>query len=513
MTLCVRYITLALLALLVGCGSADSPSASASAKVQTVGTADSNVVSTVSEMGLGDIYYVAFDTDNAASVDFSNSDSSSKYTLVVQSTDSTSSNITIAKSVASPEGLDAMLREQERSLAENEQPVEPSLSFGKSLAKAAIGDSRSFKVLSSITSTSSYTTVSATVKCVEEHIIVYLDDDVPSSSLDDTDIATLCDQFESSAAAEEAILGEPSDVNGDGHVVTLITLAVNRLGASGGGIVTGYFYANDLYSGSNSNQMEIIYILAPDPGGDDGTPISKAFAMSNLMPAVVPHELQHAISYNQHVLTNGGSTEESWLNEALSHFTEDLVGFGQENPSRVEIFLEAPESTQLAPLSSPDLAERGAEYLFLRFLYERSGSPNTFLGNLENTTLTGMNNVEGAFAGTDAGFDEWEEFMRRWAIAIALTNTGISSTAQYQFNDRTLNSTTGKWQGICLVCDADDERGTVLVGPYAPELTDTTLFLSGTATAFYTISSAPTTTLTLQGTASASLQGALIRIE
>jgi hypothetical protein len=260
--------------------------------------------------------------------------------------------------------------------------------------------------------------------------------------------------------------------------------------------------------------MEIIYILAPDPGGEWGTEISKEFAMSNLMPAVVPHELQHAINYNQHVLVNGGSSEESWLNEGLSHFAEDRAGFGMENPSRAEMFLMSPEMTSLAPSGSPDLYERGAEYLFLRFLYEQAASGDAFAGALENTYLTGIENVEAAFAGTDANFDEWSEFMRRWAIAMALTDTGISTTDIYQYNARTFNSSTGNWEGICLICDADDGRDTVLTGPYAAELSSSSvsLYLYGTSTAFYTISSPPSS-LSLSGNSSAGLQGILIRTE
>ena len=32
------------------------------------------------------------------------------------------------------------------------------------------------------------------------------------------------------------------------------------------------------------------------------------------------------ISYNQHVLVAAGSAEDTWLNEGLSHFAEELGG-------------------------------------------------------------------------------------------------------------------------------------------------------------------------------------------
>lgn len=506
--------------ILGGCGSSSTGSSSP-ARAQTTGGSETDVTGSVASMTSGDIYYIDFDDNGSASVSFSGADSAAKYTMIVQSTETASSSVAITRSDISQNAsarFDNILRLKEKKFADSYvAPAENVAPQSFSIAKAG-EDTQSFRVLSSISSTTSYTTVTATKKCTESHIIAYLDDGVPSSVLSDSDMSTLCSQFESAAATNETAFGAPSDINGDGHVVILVTKAVNQLGASGGGIITGYFYASDLYdrttSNPTSNEMEIIYILAPDPDGTWGTDISKDFAMSNLMPAVVPHELQHAINYNQHVLINGGSSEDSWLNEALSHFAEDRTGFGMENPSRVEMFLESPELTSLAPSGSPDLYERGAEYLFIRFLYEQAASGDAFIGDLENTYLTGTENVNAAFAGTDANFDEWNEFMRRWAIAMALTDTGISTTSIYQYDNRTYNSTTGHWEGVCLICDADDGRDTVLAGPYAPELSASSvnLYIYGTATAFYTISSPPSS-LSLSGISSVGLQGVLIRTE
>lgn len=509
-------VIMALLALLVGCGgNSDGPTSTP--KSQTTGGAETNVVSSISSMGLGDIYYVDF-TDGAAGIDFSGTDTTSQYTLIVQSTEQSSSSVQITSNELSADvsSFDSVLREREKGLAGTAEPIETSASLSKAIG--TLGDSHTFRVLSSITSTSSYDEITATSRCIEDHVNVYVDDDISREVLTSDDIATLCDGFEHAAAIEEDVYGAASDINGDGRVVALITLAVNRLGASGGGIITGYFYASDLYSRTSSNrtsnEMEIIYMLAPDPNGEQGTAISKDFAMSNLIPAVMPHELQHAISYNRHVFINGGGSEENWLNEALSHFSEDLTGFNVENPSRVQMALDYMDSTSLVAMGSPDLYERGAEYLFLRYLYERAADPDGFLGAMENTTNTGTENVVAAFGDSDANFDEWGEFMRRWAIAIALTNTGLTSTAQYQFADRTINSVTGNWDGVCLICNAEDGRGTVLTGPYMEEITAGTvnLTLAGTATAYYTISSS-LSSINLNGDADAGLQGVLIRTE
>ena len=44
------------------------------------------------------------------------------------------------------------------------------------------------------------------------------------------------------------------------------------------------------------------------------------------LPPVFIHEFQHMISFNQHVLVRGGTAEDTWLNEGLSHFAEELGG-------------------------------------------------------------------------------------------------------------------------------------------------------------------------------------------
>ena len=509
--------------ILAGCGS--SSSTSNQSKAQTSSSmADTDVAGSVASMGKGDLYYVNFDSSGQATIALGGGASGASYMLLVQSTTTTSSTVSATSSDVSAisadltSEFDMELREREENLADrNELPSHSVSTTSKSFGKA-LDETSTFRVLSSITSTSSYTTVTATKRCTKDHMVTYIDNEVSSDTLTASDVETLCDQFEHAAAVDVETFGEPSDVNGDGKLVVLVSPAVNKLGASGGGIITGYFYASDLFaqtsSNSTSNEMEIVYILAPDPDGDYGTAISKEFAMSNLMPAVVPHEFQHAISYNQHVFVNGGTTEKNWLNEGLSHYAEDHAGFGQENPSRMEIFLESPETTRLATISSPNLGERGAGYSFMRFLYEKAEDPAAFLAALENTTNTGETNIETAFAGSDPNFDEWEEFMRRWAIALALTDAGVSSTLQYQFDVRSLDPITGNWQGICMICDADDNRGTMLAGPAASDLSGGTLnvSLSGTATAFYNIAS-PTSTITLSGKTSAGLQGVLIRMD
>ena len=65
--------------------------------------------------------------------------------------------------------------------------------------------------------------------------------------------------------------------------------------------------------GGNGSMADLMY-LSP-------TISSQAFYQS-----LLAHEFQHLISCNQHVLLRNGRCEESWLNEAMSHVCEDLIG-------------------------------------------------------------------------------------------------------------------------------------------------------------------------------------------
>ena len=77
-------------------------------------------------------------------------------------------------------------------------------------------------------------------------------------------------------------------------------------------------------SQDHSNDGEVFYGAVPRDA-----PGCSAYTKANVtrsQPGVFIHEFQHMISFNQHVLVRGGNVEETWLNEGLSHFAEELGG-------------------------------------------------------------------------------------------------------------------------------------------------------------------------------------------
>lgn len=487
------------------CGGSDSSGSTynASDNESRAGVTISNEVSSPKEMQVGDLMMLKYNYGETAEFDFEGVDPNSEYFLVVGSLDTNSSSHTALigsdldapfvaseavlvdgdvdewREMSTQDALDQRLNAINEMNARNPNRQLATPSANLSMSKAAVaskavavGDTKRFKVLSDM-SFGSYEDVSGRARCVTDNVIVYVDIEVESTNptdLLDSDVEMLCEEFDRAYVLEVQLFGEPSDVNGDGKVAALMTPQVNRFGGSGGGVVTGFFLSDDLFSKSdvgngNSNEMEIFYTLVPDSRGTYSSVISKSTAINNYLTAVFPHELQHVISYNQHAIAGGGVNESSWLNEGMSHLTEDLVGYNHENYARAKNYLDDTTYYRLVTTASPDLGERGASYLFLRFLYEQSPNPEQFIWNLYHAGKVGIDNLENAFAGTAASFDQFEEFFLRWMAALAMTNQGISVDERYVYDERTRNADTGAYEGVCLVCNTGNSRNTVLSGP------------------------------------------------
>jgi hypothetical protein len=217
-------------------------------------------------------------------------------------------------------------------------------------------------------------------------------------------------------AIDTAAFGRESDIDINDVVIVLLTQRVNQLSGdcnTTGSVILGYFFGLDLLpSQANSNGGEVFYGLVPDPN-NPSCDITKDFA-NGFLPPVFIHEFQHMISFNQHVLEAGSSfVEDTWLNEGLSHFAEELGGrlipdglcqplfdncesqFIGGNIDNAYKYLENPEASFLIePGSSQgDLAERGANWLFVRWLTDHfaGGQPlgHDFTRQLVQTSSRG----------------------------------------------------------------------------------------------------------------------------
>lgn len=304
------------------------------------------------------------------------------------------------------------------------------------VAPPAVGSTRSFEVCAD-TQCNQFISVPATARYVGVHGAIYLDNDIPAPGMTQADIDTLGALFDQYLyPIDTTAFGRESDLDANGVVAILLTDAVNALsgGCAGGGLITGYFFGNDLLLGNpGSNGGEVFYGLVPDitrPACN----ATRDRVMRFLAPTLI-HEFQHMISYHHHVLVNGGAAEHTWLNEGLSHYAEELGarfipnGPGQgDAPSRSSQFvlkdlenaydyLSGAESYFLVtPGSSSGVpAERGANWLFMRWLADHYGG-----GDVRGTALTraliatGTQGAENVSARTGRPF---AEMVSEWQLA------------------------------------------------------------------------------------------------
>lgn len=512
------------LPLLVNCGGVIDEKQTA--KAQAVGVLTSRIASSPKDLGVGDIMWLEFSSSGKATIDLSEAGPSSKFYVLLQSTatNEASQSLTLSQ-LSLNTALHRMLRENERWLAETETEQigfeTPVTSIAKSVVKApSVGDEETFRLLSSLSSTSQYLEIQAKVWCTRDQVVVYVDKQVVVGGVEElttADVENLCDIYNSGLEKEVKLIGDLPDINQDGKVVALLSPEVNRLGSSGGGIVTGYFYAGDLFargtSAPASNYREIVYLLVPDPKGNYGTAVSKKFTLGNLLTAVFFHEVQHLQNYHQHVFVHKGASEEDWLNEMLAHWMENYIGYNQENYSRYNIYLQNMAKTSIVVSGSPTLRERGGGFLFLQYLYEQLADGSAFIRDLIQTPRTGIENVEKAFASSDSEFNEFSEFLRRFGVVLALTDRGVTQDSRFTFKGRTFNETTKQWQGVCLICEAKDGRGTRLTGPpISVHQGEGSYSVVGSGTRVLEVSQA-STPITIQSSAAGKTTGSLIRIK
>lgn len=284
----------------------------------------------------------------------------------------------------------AMLRAREREIAR--RPLSGTSGGPRRLvAPPTVGSSRTFKVCATA-SCSGFVSVRATAQYAGSHSAIFVDDTVPANGYSPTDIQLLGTLFDQHLYPIDTLaFGRESDLDGNGVVLILLSDQINALSPAcqqTGQVILGYFFGLDLdLTDPNSNGGEIFYGPVPDPS----KPLcfSKSFVLRKLGPTAI-HEFQHMISFNRHVLLGGGAPEETWLNEGLSHFAEELGGrqvpnsfcgsgnclddFAAGNIRNAFDYLLQPASSYLVEpgSSSGTLAERGANWLFVRWLADRS---------------------------------------------------------------------------------------------------------------------------------------------
>ena len=317
-----------------------------------------------------------------------------------------------------------MTRKRASSLVSERSAGRPARVIARS---GGVPDSiRSFRVIADSSGTTFKTSV-ARLSFTGTNVYVYLDTAAPKAPGGFT--ATQLQQFGQYAdqllyPLDLNTFGPPTDIDGNGHVIMLLTQIVNGLTPKSEcatqGFVAGFFNSSDLDdpSGANSNAGEIFYQLVPDSLGV----FSCAHSVSDLesvTPGTFLHELQHMINNGQHVLVHHGQPEEGWLDEGESIVATELGArhydakypppTGRSNPNQLfpdsaEPFISEQLFDSYSYLTDPDtasltlhtdadccLAWRAGDWLLLRYVGDQFDS--TVYARLDQSNITGTANL------------------------------------------------------------------------------------------------------------------------
>ena len=315
--------------------------------------------------------------------------------------------------------------------------AKPAIRMSQSLAVPNVGDKTNFKVPAKFDASGTYqgggctafTQVTATVKFVSARAIIYMDDASPAGGFTDTDFQAIATEFDNLIYPTDVdYFGTPLDQDSNSRVIILYTPLVNKLTPSGqNGFVGGFFFVGDLFPTaqcSQSNVSEIFYLLAPDPNGTINNNVRKTIEVRQGTRGTIAHEFQHMINGSERFRSPVTEEFEAvWLDEALSHFAEDvngraLRGFNEtgnytdadvrvnfndyaafffQNFARFRMYLANPGP--LSPTSSAadtSLAVRGAAWALVRYTadhYAPNGDVKAFIRALVPGPDTGVVNL------------------------------------------------------------------------------------------------------------------------
>lgn len=212
--------------------------------------------------------------------------------------------------------------------AANRYPVAPARGALLS-TPPTLGSTRTFRVLSNFTA-NTWSTITARLAYIGDNMYLYMDVNAPSNGFTPTQLSNFGQLFDQTLyPIATGAFGQPSDIDGNGHVIMLMSPLVNGDTPAASCATTGYvagFFDSEDFNGSsdpNSNQGEIFYSIVPDPSATVSCSHTVADVGLNI-PATFLHETQHLINYSQHVVVNHINPMSSGLDEGLSIVAEEL---------------------------------------------------------------------------------------------------------------------------------------------------------------------------------------------
>ncbi|HEY2030879.1 MAG TPA: hypothetical protein VGH20_16900 [Myxococcales bacterium] len=259
--------------------------------------------------------------------------------------------------------------------------------------------------------------------------------------IDDDDLANYAPDFVTQLGAayetnvwpaDTQAFGAPTDVDGNGRIIVLLT---HELGAHlNGGWLIGYFGNADLTNarddssgcgGNGSNHGEIVYLNDVLNGAANGW--SATDLSSSIYPETLAHEIQHLLNLAHRCVEKScDGPAPTWLNEGLSKVAEDLAGYGWNSAigrgegarylarATADAALRGYDGRSLTLWEGDPIGNYQGVHSFLRFFADRQGAQVA-------TQLALGGDVETVLGRP------WPRAMAEWASALLLSNEPSAS--------------------------------------------------------------------------------------
>ncbi|MBE8718563.1 beta strand repeat-containing protein [Cellvibrio polysaccharolyticus] len=351
------------------------------------------------------------------------------------------------------------------------------------------------------------TAANATIRYVGTNIIVVSDNDNPAGGFTSTQYETLGTTVDSFYSTITTTLGTPSDKDSNGKIVIFMTAGVNRLSPPASSVVNVAMYSpRDALTQNEcptSNLGEIIYVLAPDPTGAINSNVRTVSYVEGSAPAQIAHELAQLIIDSRRIAA-GYDFGESWLNEALAAIAVEKVFFLRStlNPlqnivlsnlttganasvkvaafntyinsyfTNYRLWLQSPTRLGVLDSSGNELASRGLNWAFLRYVADRHANlslaiEGAMYRNLVDSPYTGITNLENLIN------DDANTWLHDFLMSVYLDDypgIGLSgSTGKYSATSWNYRSVYGGLGGFPLREMAIPAGGTTTAIPYAKD--------------------------------------------
>jgi len=151
---------------------------------------------------------------------------------------------------------------------------------------------------------------------------------------------------------------------------------------------------------------------------------SETYTLDRIL-AVLAHEHQHLVNAGYHVQSDGNVGDERWLNEGLSFAAEALNGYWRDSVIRLWQFLNG-QNGGLSMLPLDYVPAFDDRYMaFVLYLEDRFGP-----GALEALTRSGRRGIDNLEFVTGVPF---EDLLRDWFVAVAVSNRGITDEPRYTY--------------------------------------------------------------------------------